>query len=260
MAKAGQTQKKPVVLADAPKGASTKNKERGVWQWLEREKGKIWESALIPEGDVCVASVKRSFSKELDGTFKFYGYRSGRILGRRETFEEARALAESGKFDERKDAVYEYVKNHSGDVPMFLRLTDDERRQVREHYKYDAPRQSDLVKYARERGDEGIKDPSTRKFLAELAKQKPEAGGAGTKKAPAEKREAPSEFDPAGVLSRVRDGNPKKEGSAAFKRWALMFRHCELGSSMSEFLKDGGNPETLRNAVIKGWASVGGKK
>jgi hypothetical protein len=251
----------------APVGAATKNKERGVWHWLEKEKGRVWESALLPEGDLCIATIKRSFSKELDGTYKFYAYRSGRIMGRRDTVQDAQHLAESGKADDRKDAVYDYAKNHSGDVPMFLRLTEDERRQVRQHFKYDAPRQSDLVKFAKERGATDVKDPSTRKFLEELAKTKAVAdeGAAKTPRAASAKTSTPrparSDVDPAAVMSRTRDGNPKKAGSGAYARWTLMFTHCDRGSTVGEFLAAGGNPETLRNAIIKGFAAVtGGKK
>lgn len=288
MAKAGSAQKKSLDAA-APKGAASKNVDRGVWQWIEKEKGKIWETPLIPEGDVCIASVKRSFSKELDGTFKFYAYRNGRILGRRDTEPEAKKLCISGKADPRDDAVMFYVRNHSQDIPMFLRLSEKERQQVREHYRYDAPAQSRIVAYekaAKERGygnAADVKDPSTLKLLAELAAKTKEDGVAPGKRASA--KQAPGgrpakvrgpatpgggkkptkaerdqlELDPKAKLSRARDGNPKKEGTEAYPRWALMFEHCDKGSTVAQYEKAGGNITTLKNAIFMGWAKVEGK-
>lgn len=281
MAKTGSTQKKPVAQA-APKGAATKNKDRGVWQWHEKEKGRLWETPLIPEGDVCTATVKRSFSKELDGTYKYYAYRSGRIMGRRDTAETAISLVESGKADSRDDAVSLYAKNHSGDIPMFLRLTEKEREQVRTHYKYDAPVQSRVTAFERAAAERGYKnaaditDPGTVKLLAELAAKAAAGSGSSVTAKPAKGGRAPRggaatvgggkkptkadrdnlELAPTAKLQRARDGNPKKEGTEAYPRWALMFEHCDKGSTVAQFEKAGGNTTTLKNAIFMGWAKV----
>lgn len=48
----------------------------------------------------------------------------------------------------------------------------------------------------------------------------------------------------------ARGKNPKHEGSAAHERWNLLLR-CD-GKTVAEFLRDRGNPTTLRNAVARG--------
>jgi len=274
MAKTGSTQK-TAVKASQPKGAASKNVDRGVWGWIESEKGRIWETPLIPEGDTCVATVKRSFSKELDSTFKFYAYRSGRVLGRRDTVDAAKKLAESGKADPRDDAVALYAKNHSGDIPMFLRLSEKERQQVRQHYRYDAPAASKVEAFERAAVKRGLTaadmtDPGTVKLLEEMAaKDRGAAAAAGVERpkgrsagssATTKAERAAVDVQDAAKLSSLRDGNPKKEGSAAWKRWDLLLDHARKGSNVGAFLKDGGNPETLRNAVLKGWVKMEGGK
>lgn len=261
------------------KSVSTGDRKRGVWNWMEISPGQTWQTPLIPNGDWCVASVKRSFSKETDGKFRYYAYRNGSILGRRDTAEEARKLAESGKVDNRKDAVSVYATEHPLDIPMFLRLTEQERIQVRKHYPESAPAQSQVEAVAREASRRGVKsaadtsDPGTVKLLAELAAQARAGQLAGARAAANDGRPASrggssstSKAERAAVglpdgakLVRCRDGNPKKEGSAARKRWELMFTHCDRGSTVTQFLKDGGNPETLRNAVLKGFVRLEGK-
>ena len=271
MAKTGSTQKAAVTQ---PKGAASKNVDRGVWGWIESERGRIWETPLIPEGDTCVATVKRSFSKELDGTYKFYAYRSGRVLGRRDTVDAAKKLAESGKADPRDDAVALYVRDHSGDIPMFLRLSEKERQQVRQHYRYDAPAASKVEAFQRAVEKRGmtvadLTDPGTVKLLEELAAKDRGAAAAGVERpkgrsagssATTKAERAAVDVQDAAKLSSLRDGNPKKEGSAAWKRWDLLLDHARKGSNVGAFLKDGGNPETLRNAVLKGWVKMEGGK
>lgn len=239
MAKAAQTEK-------TPDKSPMSDKQRGTWQWLEVVKGERWETPLIPDGDLCIASVKRSFSKELDGTFKFYAYRSGRILGRRDTAQEAQKLCEGGKADARKDAAALYAANHSGDIPMFLRLAAHEREQVRKHFKFDAPAPAKLAAFEK-RGE--VVPPPAKPKATVARKEAPQP------KATVARKEV-SKFPETGKLVRLKDGNPKKEGTAAWARWDLMFKHCAKASTVKTFAADGGNLETLTNAVLKGYAAV----
>lgn len=61
-------------------------------------------------------------------------------------------------------------------------------------------------------------------------------------------------FDESAVITCKMKKNPKKEGTSAFDRWALLME-CG-GVTVKEFLKRGGNPTTLKNAVTSGYALV----
>lgn len=62
-------------------------------------------------------------------------------------------------------------------------------------------------------------------------------------------------FDPSAIISVLVKSNPRREGTAAAKRMALLMSHH--GKTVSEFLASSGNPTTLKNAVAKSWVAVG---
>jgi hypothetical protein len=78
----------------------------------------------------------------------------------------------------------------------------------------------------------------------------------GEKKAAALKDELPMDSK----IIRERDGNPKKEGTDAWKRWQTMFSYADGGKTVGDYVTDGGNPTTLRNGVAMGWVKVKGMK
>lgn len=267
MAKAGSAQKTvKKSVASGEKSPKVKLK----FTWHEIHEGKRWTTDRIPDGEACTPRVQRTFSPSgVTGKHGYYAYRETRLLGVRDTPEAAMVLAESGRRDADTDNVSFYVGNSPGEIPPFLCLTAEERRAVRSTYSYAAPSQIKVEAAERRAGGRvdarNLADPSTAKFLEQLEKKiasapvpsdarparKPGAS-AGTTKVERAGVELPDD----GVLARLRQGNPKKEGSAAHKRWVLMFEHCDKGSSVKEFLAAGGNPETLRNACLKGWAKV----
>jgi hypothetical protein len=54
--------------------------------------------------------------------------------------------------------------------------------------------------------------------------------------------------------------NPKKEGTDPWKRWQFMFSYADNGKTVGEYVKEGGNPTTLKNGVKMGWVKVKGMK
>jgi hypothetical protein len=192
----------------------------------------------------------------------------------RESLDEAKARCQEGGGRRKEDDnVLRYVDGHPLAIPPFLLLTSEERAAVRGTYPWAAPSAAKVQAAETKVGRQdarNLSDPSTAKFLEVLASkvgepsvaavaskpgatERPRAAGGGSTT-----REARQAVDlpQDGVLARARDGNPKKEGSAAHRRWALMFEHCERGSTVREFLAAGGNAETLRNATLKGFAQV----
>jgi len=57
---------------------------------------------------------------------------------------------------------------------------------------------------------------------------------------------------------RFKGKNPKKAGSAAYGRWALLKQHH--GKTVDEFIEAGGNHLTLRNAIRSGYADLRKKR
>jgi len=57
-------------------------------------------------------------------------------------------------------------------------------------------------------------------------------------------------------LSGCGDGNPKRPGTGAYKRWQALFEACERGDSVAEYEKAGHNMETLANAISKKYVRV----
>lgn len=64
-------------------------------------------------------------------------------------------------------------------------------------------------------------------------------------------------FDASGVIECRLRKNPKKPGTGAHERWALLM--SSNGLTVAGFLKAGGNPTTLKNAVAAGKAKVTAK-
>lgn len=63
----------------------------------------------------------------------------------------------------------------------------------------------------------------------------------------------PDRIDPAARIA-FGGANPKKEGTSAYKRWALLMSHD--GKTVGEFLKAKGNPTTLANAIKSGHVTL----
>lgn len=243
--------------AEYTDGAARKNFGKPL-TWVESIPGQQWVTDVIPPGEACTPRIKKS-SKSSDGKYVYFCYRNGSAIDVTSSLDLAKAACVRGtlkKGDAEATArILGYVTNHALEIPPFLALTDRERRAVRASYPMSAPSPAKLAAYAAPRKDE---DPGTVRLRAELVAAQAAKQGSGAKVAkPATAALAAS---PDAVLARLRDGNPKKPGSAAARRWSLLFEHCDSGSTVKVFEAAGGNAETLANAISKGWVKLGGKK
>lgn len=175
-----------------------------------------WVTSEIPKGEVCTPRIERLDDRT------FYCYRNNLLLGKAENL--AQAQKKCSIDDQKSRRLHEKVRlwelEHPGELPPFIDLSPAEVKAWERH------------------------NPVRRAAPPPKA-----AGSRSTEK-------VDLELPPEATMQRARDGNPKKEGSSAHKRWALMFTHCERSSTVSEFLAAGGNAETLRNAVLKGYARL----
>lgn len=252
-----------------PRTRTARDRERGAFKWIEEEKGVRWTSALIPTGDWITASVRRTFSPSgVTKRHDYYAYRNGRILGMRRTPEEAMRLAESGREDRREDVVKTYVDEHRGEVPPFLDLSEEHQKIVLAQYPFAAPSDSKVTTWAdkmRSGGKEGqraLSKPNVRAYLRQVERRSAErAANARPLRQPKEgAAPRPPRETLRGLLVRAREGNPKAAGTAAHGRWEALFAACASGKSAEKYVEDGGNPETLRNAVAKGYVRLEAEK
>jgi len=231
------------------KAALKQGKWKPEWTWVQstvnRDK---WALTHIPEGDIHAPYIKR-MSKNSDGTYSYYVYRNQKCVGSIRGKDEARCLAdcrkraELGKMPdhlvESDKKVLAFVNDKSRDVHIFKGFTEEEKAIVANVYPWALPKKSDL-------DAKKIKVATTRTDLQTK----------GEKKAAALKDDLPMDSK----IVRERDGNPKKEGTPPWKRWQTMFSYADGGKTVGEYIRDGGNPTTLRNGVNMGWVKVKGMK
>lgn len=239
------------------KATKTDAKKRAdALSWVMVKKDEQWSTTSIPEGEHCTGRITRS-SRNSDGSYSFFCYRNARAVAITKDLEAAKAAVARGTPAEGEDRVLAYVTEHPLDIPPFLALTLEERRAVRAEYPYAAPSAA-KVRVAAHRGTiaggADVSDPGTAALLAELGSpvEKPGRRGAAVPKAP----RAPREAAPQGTLARVRDGNPKKPGTGAHKRWETLFAACAAGQTVAAYEQAGHNMDTLANAVKAGYVAV----
>jgi hypothetical protein len=227
--------------------AAALKKDKREWIWLQSmvDKDK-WSLDHIPENDIHAPYIKR-MSKNSDGTYTYYVYRNQKCLGairgkdQDKCLTECRVRAKLGKMpQELIDAnkrVLEYVDSKERDVNVFKKFTEDERATIANVYPWAVPKKTDL-------DAKKIKTKTTRTDLQTKGEKKAEAMAA--------------ELPMDSKISRERDGNPKKEGTDPWKRWQFMFSYADNGKTVGEYVKEGGNPTTLKNGVKMGWVKVKG--
>lgn len=231
------------------KAALKKEKFVQEWVWVQSSVDKDkWALIFIPDGDIHAPYIKR-MSKNSDGSYSYYVYRNqkcvGAIRGKDEDkcLKDCRDRAKLGKIPDNIVAsdkkIQAYVNDRGRDVNVFKTFTEDERATIANVYPWAVPKKSDLEA-------KKIKVKTTRSDLQTK----------GEKKADAVAAELPMESK----ITRERDGNPKKEGTDPWKRWAFMFSYADNGKTVGEFVTAGGNPTTLKNGVKMGWVKVKGMK
>ena len=212
------------------------------FSWVKTTKDQ-WITAKIPVGETCTPRVKQLGSPGSKHEW-FCSYRDGRYLGHEKTLEAAQKLCLSGETKPIEKEVAEWEKQHPGEIPPFLRLSDEERAA----HRHANPPRPGAVRSAGA-SIRPKEDPATARLRAALET----SSGKGAK------RQAKAEaagLDPAAVLARAKDGNPKKQGSGAYARWALLLECADAGKKVSEFLAKKGNPTTLENAIKSGYVKL----
>ncbi len=73
---------------------------------------------------------------------------------------------------------------------------------------------------------------------------------------PTRKSSTSNEFDKSAVMTFTGKKNPKKEGTSAYDRWALLIKFS--GRKVGDFVVAGGNTTTLKNAIAQDRATLTG--
>lgn len=231
------------------KAATARKRGDDAWQWMQSMTDKDkWSTMRIPSGDYHAPRIHR-MSKNTDGSFTFVVYRNGQYIGAtrgntEDAFEDAKQLAREGKMREdtlrKMDRVRKYLDdagNKPGNADLFKKFSKAEQQLIAETYPWAMPRKSEMAA-------KGVKVETTRTDLQTKGEQK------AAKLADTLPMDA--------KIQRLKDGNPKKEGTAPYPRWTLMFSYADNGKTVGEFIKGGGNPTTLKNAIIQKWVKVKG--
>lgn len=173
----------------------------------------------------------------------FAVYRNAEYLGCEETLLLAQKRAVLNKRSERNRVMILWEHAHPGELPPYLLTTAEERD---EYWRRHPPVRRSAPAVAAPK-------PKSEKRVAL------ETEGGGTRTSTGMRAAKPKGDVPSGVLSLLNGTNPKKPGSSAAGRWALLFEHAGKGSTVAAFIEAGGNPETLGNAMAKGHVKVEGE-
>lgn len=219
--------------------AATRKKDTDTgyeWTWHTPDKDS-WTLTHIPDGECCAPRIKRS-GKNADGSYTYWVYRDSRYIDAVFDLEEAKKIAKIGKMRPERllaiEKIRKYLKETPRDAVAFAKLHEREKQAVTDAYPWAVPTKSSMEK-------NGVKAPRTMRGDM-LTKQEKKA------------QDLPMDS----VIKRLKPKNPKKENTDAWTRWELLFQHD--GKTIGEFVKNHGNPTTLRNAVRAGYVSAEGVK
>ncbi len=200
------------------------------WHVGEGKDRNQWLQANPKEGSLAARI------KQLDKA-TFACYRDGKYLGCEATLELAFARVKTNTRSETNREM-EWQKSHPDEQPLGLRLTDTERAKA----WADAPPAQATRVTSRGAAPRQGEDLATSRLRAELAAE----GRRKVAGAPKDRADPPV----AGRIVVANSTNPKKAGTGAHKRWALLFSHD--GKTVAEYVRARGNVTTLANAMAKG--------
>lgn len=190
--------------------------------------------------------------KQLDKA-TFACYRDGKYLGCEKTLEEAFTRIKANAVSEKNRVMELWQKQHPDELPPGLQLSPAERREYWRHNPPGPRASGPATTRTRSRGAD--EDPGTVRLRAELAA---DAGNRPAGSRVAAKGAATVDVDPVGVIRVVAGAAiPKKPGSAAHVRWALLWSHD--GKHVAEYKRAKGNMTTLTNAMAKKLVTVEAK-
>lgn len=102
----------------------TASPKKDSFNWINPQKDR-WLTSAIPDGETCTPRVQR-----LNDEW-FSCFRDGKYLGHEPTLEKAQERCEIGKVSDRNQQLLDWERDHPGELPPFLTLTEEERRQIR---------------------------------------------------------------------------------------------------------------------------------
>ncbi len=221
-------------------------------KWTDN--GGEWMSETIT-GEIAPARIKVS-SKNSDGTYSYFCYRNAKALAVVKSLEDAKTRCEKGG-DPATDSVLEYVKNNPGELPPFLALSEEERKAIRAAYPHAAPAAKAVAK-AVDRGVTPLAAATTCKLAEADDKVKAKAALKAPAPSPDDSEERVS-FPPDAVITKLKDGNPKKPGTNRHFRWDMLMMFT--GKTVSEYLAvKGSRTSSIHDALELGYIKLEGGK
>lgn len=224
------------------KAATKTAPRRDEWTWMQSTNDKDrWSTTQIPGEDIHAPYIKR-MSKNSDNSWTFYVYRNQRCLGATRHMDTAKGLklaqdmARVGKPDPKVAADYKllmaYVEAKEFTAEKFKALSEVNQKTVANVYPWAMPsnRKLDLA---------GVKKPASVRTDLMSGREKTAIKS--------------GKYNLDATIKRIKDGNPKKEGSGQHARWVTVFAFD--GKTVREFLNGGGDKygidQTLHFEYIK---------
>lgn len=244
---------RPATTRSAPPPAKTSEKRGapagGVLEWTQH--GKDTWLAPDPEGDASRAGgrVKMLAQGWLDKANQpiFMVYRDAEYLGSDPTLEAAQRRAQ---YREKSANVLRDTIHGPDGLPAFLAVTKEERAKVRAAARATVaavPGKADTLRVT-------LPEPAAARAAAtrnDLAAERQ------TSRAERRTAKKTGVLDRDAVIKVTVDKNPRKPGTGAHARFALLMEHG--GKTVGTFLDAKGNPETLENAIKDGRVSLEGE-
>lgn len=211
--------------------ALPKSAPERTWIWVTVLDGQRHITSAIPPGEVCTPRIE-----VLDKGARFACYRNMHYLGSEETLDEAKMRCAVNRMSDANEVMRIWEREHPNELPPFLQLTPEERAA---YWHHNPPKAAPR--------------PMTKRALPDPT---PGVGDGSPGKAPGRAKRTPRTAPAAlvGTLARAKEGNPKKAGTGAHKRWETLFSY--VGKNVTEYEKDGGNMDTLANAIKAGYVRV----
>lgn len=196
------------------------------WTW-EQIKRDRWTTDKIPDGESCTPKITES-SLDSKGERRFYCYRDNKYLGSHTTLEAAKDRCWIGEMSRESEVFIAFQEQHPGKVPPGLHFTEADWHEWKRHNPTGPGSAHQAEKVER----------NTMKLVLKAEKVKENA----------------ADLNVEAVIKRLKDTNPKTANTGPWKRWELMFRHN--GKTIRDFLANGGNPTTLKNAIKSGYVEA----
>lgn len=209
------------------------------WIWMQSmvDKDK-WSIMHIPDGELHAPYVKKSMSKNPDGSHSWYVYRNGRALGAPKTLEAAQKMCEGGKPDEAAAAdarqMSKYIEDTPRDAEAFKKLSKLSQQTIADVYPWAMPSNRKL-------DEAGVKAKVLTKRTDLMNKHEKNATRSG-------------KYNMDAVIKITKKGNPKREGTGQHMRWAIAIAHN--GKTVREMFAAGGDKFGIQQMTEAGYMEL----